>query len=96
MSGQFLTNGRWADYPQGYVFNTEIYCPGCIREMFESNLHNDPGESYGPEETLELVAEMRGIDYSDEYSYDSDEFPKIIQDSEGEHCASCMLPLEEV
>lgn len=94
MSGQFLTNGRWADYPQGYVFNAEIYCPGCIQSMFEDEV--PPVNT--AEEVLEAVAAKRGIDYSDEYSYDSDEFPKAIQspDGDGEHCASCMFPLEEV
>ena len=101
-TGLFLTNGQWRPYPQGYQLGDHMYCPSHIiqqlppfaggREGFGELVTKDRVESM-----LEIMADNRGIDYSDEYSYDSDDFPKVITDTDEEnHCATCGVDLREV
>lgn len=95
-TGIFLTNGRWAVFPQGYQLGDHFYCPDCILPamgLVPGNLD----QKQSVETTLALLANQRGIDYSDEYSYDSDEFPKAVTDtSDEDHCATCNIDLREV
>lgn len=104
MSGQFPTNGRWADFPQGYLFQADVYCPNCIIGQMptgEGQMYDGWGDAtgrMGSEEFLLGIAEAFQIDYWDEYSYDSDDFPKVITNEQGDGltCGSCGIPLEEV
>ena len=95
-TGVFLTNGRWAIFPQGYSYGDGHYCPDCILPAI--GLVPGPLDAKASVESLlELVANQRGIDYSDEYSYDDDVFPKAItQLSEPEPCSRCNVNLLEV
>jgi len=48
--------------------------------------------AYRSEALIYKLAEVREIDVEDEYSYDSDDFPKIIfadQIEEDEYCGTC-------
>jgi hypothetical protein len=60
------------------------------------------GSSYGitafrSEALLHKVAEIKNIDISDPYSFDSDDFPKIIFNDEmedEEYCENCLKEIE--
>jgi hypothetical protein len=56
----------------------------------------NPAGATSVEDVLTLVANQRGIDYDDEYSYDSDDYPKPITDTTEEiHCGRCNVNLLE-
>lgn len=103
-TGIFLTNGQWRTYPQGYQYGDNFYCPDHILEQLPSYqgvgvqtyAQQVPRESV--EELLVMVGNNHGIDYSDEYSYDSDVFPKAVTDQTepGDKCAVCNTDLTEV
>jgi len=81
-----------------YTYNADIYCPGCIAQMFTEPDTGDgvnavQAQWMSTEDILGRVAEQRGIDYSDPHSYDSDEFPKPlflnnVNDAEFDHCGN--------
>lgn len=78
----------------GYQFNCEHFCPGCMLNAisgnstaaieFEFNIDAIDG-------WLRNNAIEKGIDYDNEYSYDSSEYPKVIfADNAGDDiCANC-------
>jgi hypothetical protein len=78
----------------GYVYRADVYCPAhtveavLIREGLEGH-----GLSHVPSEALDLMARFRGINLDDEYTWDSDDFPKVILGYQTEdndsHCATC-------
>jgi len=78
-----------------YTYHADIYCPRCIAQMFTdaSDLLDVQAQWMSTEDILEHVAKLRGIDYSDSYSYDSDHFPKIlfvdnVNDVDYDHCGN--------
>lgn len=93
--------GRKAWDVVGYTFQTETYCPEHIIDA----LPTGEGESYdgwatvlpmSTEDNLSEIAFAFGIDRMDEYSFDSDEFPKVIfSDSitENDICTVCQNAL---
>jgi hypothetical protein len=92
-TGIFLTNGQWRTYPQGYMYQADVYCPDHILGI----LLGVADDKHTAETVIEEVAKARGIDYSDEYSYDTDDFPKAITDTDEElRCAVCNTDLREV
>lgn len=83
-----------------YTFKADIYCPDCITEV----LPTGEGEAFdgwalaegapvmSTEANLNEIAFAFGIDRENEYSFDSDEFPKVVfssQIEEAENCGKC-------
>lgn len=77
----------------GYTFNTENYCTEDIREMFVTSAGFTAPAFATTEDVLDSVATNMGIDRSDESSYDSSDFPKVIFasqiESDEEYCGNC-------
>jgi hypothetical protein len=78
-----------------YVYQADIYCPRCILAQATNPVEVVFAERAGKdaEAALDLAAQRRGINRSDERSYDSDQFPKVVfevcGDEEHEHCGEC-------
>jgi hypothetical protein len=81
----------------GYTFRADIYCPTCIgSEVAKSvrdggvGLPDDLTEDM-VETALDRIAEATGIDRDDEFTFDSDAFPKVIFSIEDDDmaCGSC-------
>lgn len=83
--------------PVAYMFNADIYCIDCIREMFF-----DPkvmGEYDDVETVLDKAARTRGIaDRYDETAYDSSVFPKSCPHNDSDvrqaSCGRCLQRIE--
>lgn len=87
----------------GYTFKTETYCRYCIIDA----LPTGPGQPYEgwklaagvsmpTEENLDEIAAAFQIDRDDESSFDSNDFPKVIFDSQAEEtdvCSVCHEPI---
>jgi len=75
----------------GYTFNAETVCPHCIRQWAARELEatGRNSEFKGVETILTELAPTMGWDYADEYSYDSDDFPKVIFASQVEGPETC-------
>lgn len=71
---------RVQDYQvAGYVYRADVYCPACaVREVLDARRLEGHGLSHVPSEALALVARFEGINVEDEYSFDSDDFPKVV------------------
>jgi hypothetical protein len=83
----------------GYSFNGSTYCPDCIIEA----LPTGPGQPYdgwsladgvrmSVEDNLSQIAYAFQIERTDESSFDSHDFPKVIFNSQVEtedYCATC-------
>jgi hypothetical protein len=75
-----------------YTFQAETLCPACVLDRIpEARELSDNSPAMDTEAVLHAVAVSHGIDWEDEYSYDSDEFPKVIFASqiEDERCSDC-------
>lgn len=90
--------GRKAWDIAAYTYRASIYCPTCII----ASLPTGPdGAFYGwkdvsippmsAEDNLDEIAAAFGIDRQDEYSFDSDDFPKVIfvDQTDGDTCDTC-------
>lgn len=86
-----------------YTYQADLYCPRCILRAFHGSPTGKP-PIFGMtiEQHLDMVARMRGIDRSDETTFDSSEFPKPVfrsdvsspgslrgLDTEYDRCGSC-------
>lgn len=100
----YLSYGRKAWAVIGYTFQSDMWCVDCIigalptgeGERFDG-WALAPGVKMTAEGNLDEIAAAFGIDRHDEWSYDSDEFPKVIYaDGVAEHmiCGGCGNPLE--
>ena len=82
-----------------YIYRAEPLCPNCVIQALPIG---DGGEFDGwalaegvrmsTEENLSELALAFGIDRDDESSFDSDEFPKVVFDSQleaGDACGMC-------
>lgn len=76
-----------------YTANAENLCADCVFAAYEGEARAagwDGAYNYftGAEPVLDAVAAARGIDRSDERTFDSSEFPKVIfaEQLEGETC----------
>ena len=58
----------------GYAYRADIWCPAC---MEESSLMEGVKPA-SAELMLDDVATRLGVDRRDEYSFDSDDFPKLV------------------
>ncbi|MGZ4518835.1 MAG: hypothetical protein ACXVGB_00255 [Mycobacteriaceae bacterium] len=89
----------------GYVYRADIWCESCIIPAMTG-----PGDAYDGwalaagaqpepiEQQLDIIADAFGIDRYDEWTFDTDDFPKVLfadhASEDGEWCASCHEPLE--
>lgn len=76
-----------------YIYQADIYCPDCTAKAWHP-VSSIAGTYSGPscEMVLDRVAKFAGIDRMDEFSFDSDEFPKVVfrdQTEDGERCGRC-------
>lgn len=79
----------------GYTYDVAVLCPSCTINAVSGNStaaveFEHSGEAI--ESWLRTTAVERGIDYDDEKSYDSGDFPKVIfadQVERGERCDEC-------
>jgi hypothetical protein len=76
-----------------YTYLADIHCENCIAFKFEQPEDEAPSAmTHDAEEILDYAAKQRGIDRMDEYSFDSDEFPKVVfstQIEDDEYCGTC-------
>jgi hypothetical protein len=77
-----------------YVYKAEVMCPKCVRRaLFTEGKVDIKIKTLPPEDILDLLAEELGLNRYDEYSFDSDFFPKVIFSSDidfGEdNCTLC-------
>lgn len=101
---QQMADGRMkGDAIVGYTYRAENLCPSCTigalptgpDEAFDGwrDVSNPPMSA---EENLAGIAEAFGIDRTDERSFDSGDFPKVIFASsveDDERCMTCDEPL---
>lgn len=81
----------------GYTYRADVYCPLCILHA----LRTGEGQEFdgwedltnmGTEDNLAEIAYAFQIDRMDEWTFDSDHFPKVIfssQVEDDEPCATC-------
>lgn len=69
----------------GYVYKADTYCPDCMLGILRDEHPGIRGS------TVEDIGTAIGVDWEDEYSYDSSEFPKVIfaDHVEDDVCAEC-------
>lgn len=83
-----------------YTYKADVWCPDCIFDVAKLGVFNaggamSYGDAYGRvEEALGEWASLIGLNRADEYSFDSDDFPKVIfgsqvNDETWEHCGQC-------
>jgi hypothetical protein len=74
-----------------------MVCPRCLIEtMVRAGELSPAARDMEPEDALDQHANALAIDRTDESSYDSDEFPKVVFYSpnlEGDTCGYCAGPL---
>lgn len=76
----------------GYTYRADNYCPACMAVVFRV-----PGATRRElEHHLDVVAEGKNIDRYDEWTYDSDEHPKVIfSRAAADTCGECGEDLQE-
>lgn len=63
----------------GYTYRAENHLPAHLIEALIAEGRLSPGaRGMDADEALDQLAAVEGIDRQDEYSFDSDEFPKVI------------------
>jgi len=76
-----------------YTYKAETLCPTCLIESMIANRDASPAARDMNEETvLDMIAEANAIDRYEEWTYDTDDFPKVVfADSveESEECNGC-------
>jgi hypothetical protein len=90
---------RRSDEVAAYTYRADIDCPDClIAGMIDAGDAGDaaPAARDMPaEDVLDQCAEAAAIDRTDETSFDSSEFPKVVlldQIREGDTCRRCHAP----
>jgi hypothetical protein len=78
----------------GYTYRAAEYCPTCLIENMVTARELAPAaRDMSEESALEQLAAASAIDYDDERSYDSDDFPKPIDDRHeltcSDQCETC-------
>lgn len=81
-----------------WTYQADIYCPVCIVDLVATDYPEsqdvDLSNAFDTEDKLFKLAGHLKIDYTDEYSYDSDDFPKPVFQMNSEevwedHCGHC-------
>ena len=65
-----------------YTYKAEQLHDECLREVLGYGTVNGRRDPLTVEERLNSIAKRQGIDREDEYSFDSDDFPKVIFESQ--------------
>jgi hypothetical protein len=76
----------------GYVYKADFYCSDCVTKVMEQG----SGSAVDQERYLDYIAAGEGIDRQNEYSFDSDIFPKVVLGDNidfGDRCGWCGLVL---
>ena len=76
----------------GYTYRAANYCGDCIVYQLPRGSISPAAFDMNAEDVLNQVAAYLGVDRNDEYSFDSDDFPKVIFQSvveDSEQCAHC-------
>ena len=89
-TGVFLVNGSFSDTPAGYQYSGSSYCP---EDLIERLIHHHEVPTYArdinPEVVLNELALKAKVNRRDEYTFDSDEFPKVIVQDDTTDCEVC-------
>ena len=92
----------------GYIYQADILCPDCTLNAYRETARamGHVIDSVAPptrlypnvEAILEDYAVWRAITRGDEYTFDSDDFPKVLfaDISDGEYCGTCARNLIDV
>ena len=78
-----------------YTYAADIWCPSCIIDQLckDLNISSFNYDFVDSELALDMIAEeVLSIDRYDEYSFDSDDFPKVVFSTsmDGfEYCSCC-------
>jgi len=76
-----------------YLYRADLYCPACVIEAMIAFRDASPAARDLPvEAVLDQCAQARALDRSDETSFDSSEFPKVVllaDVADGDRCGSC-------
>jgi hypothetical protein len=87
--------------PVAYTYDADLLCPSCVITA----LPTGPGARFdgwkdmsvppmSAEANLTELAVAFGIDRTNEDSFDSSEFPKVVFSTEpGDYCAGCLIEL---
>ena len=88
-----MTNKLWDIV--GYVYRADVYCPECIGAAMPPRGHNTHSPFQGAEPMLDELALAANIERTDESSFDSGDFPKIVfrDQAEDERCGLCDFAL---
>ena len=63
----------------GYTYRADAYKPTDLVELLISEGRLSPGaRGMDPDQALDQLAGVEGVDREDEYSFDSDQFPKVV------------------
>lgn len=78
----------------GYVYKAETFCPRCLkRHLYHSGKIDKTMKSQTVEDMLDLLAMELKVNRFDEWSFNSDDFPKVIFASDAElvldFCTRC-------
>lgn len=81
-----------------YTYQADTWYPQClVTVMVNDGTLSPAARSMDPEAALDQHAAANAIDREDEYSFDSDDFPKVVfssqVESDDETCSYCDEPL---
>lgn len=83
----------------GYTYKAETICPDCAVCATHHVAAKIPGFEFDVTRTealLNVAARLKGIDRTDEHTFDSDDFPKVVFASQvdgPEPCDQCGIDL---
>jgi hypothetical protein len=84
---------RRLDEIAAYLYRADLYCPACVVEAMMARRDASPAARDLPvEAVLDQCAQALALDRSDEISFDSSEFPKVvlrIELGDGDRCGAC-------
>jgi hypothetical protein len=88
---------RRSDEVAAYTYRTEVYCPAClITRMIAAGDASPAAGDLPAEDVLDQCAEAAALHRTDEASFDSSEFPKVVfldQVRDADTCGYCHAPL---
>lgn len=78
----------------GYVYAADSFCDKCLKRYMFAHDEIDEGlRNQSTEDILDIVSRERKVDRTNEWSYNSDDFPKVIFASDAEFmedmCSRC-------
>jgi hypothetical protein len=71
----------------GYQYKADFYCPSDLINLLIAQGKASPAaRDMEPEDVLDQIAGAEAVDREDEYSFDTDEFPKRVYSLEDDDC----------